>query len=433
MPVNGARAGWQQSAVEQIYLDNNATTRPCPEAVGAARRAVEEFWGNPSSVHRAGQAARHEVELARAAVADLVGVKPRELVFTGSGTEAIDLVIRGTVRAYRVSAAAGAIGERKGDANAASAADVERRSPEFLPLIITTRVEHAAVRDLVMDLEETRAARVAWAAVDRVGRVDVAHLAELIESEPPALVSVQWANNETGVVQPVGAVAALCTAAGVAFHCDATQWVGKAPTRLDEVPGVMLATFSPHKFHGLKGVGCAVVRRGARLRPMIVGTQELGRRGGTENVPAIMAAGAAARAAEVWLREPSGTMTLAHERDRFEQLVCAADPRAEVIGMHDERGTEVARLWNTSTIAFAGLEAEAILLALSERGVYASAGAACSSGSLEPSPVLLAMGIAADVAHGAIRFSLGRDTTSGEITRAAAIVSDAVRRVRMLA
>ncbi|MCC6679108.1 MAG: cysteine desulfurase [Phycisphaerales bacterium] len=407
-----------------IYLDNNATTRPGEPVRAAVDAALREYWHNPSSIHRPGQAARRQVELARAALAELIGARARQITLTGSGTEAIDLAIRGTLEAWRPPGA--------------------KSDP---PVIITTRIEHAAVRDLVEDLEKTGRAEVRWAPIGPGGIVDVAGLAALVDDRA-AIISVQWANNETGVLQPVQEIAALARARAVPFHCDATQWVGKMETEVGRhegteaqrhegggdslrpsVPSCLdasLLTFSPHKFHGPKGVGVLWAGQGVRLRPVIHGAQELGRRGGTENVPGIIGAGVAAREALAWLARPGERERLTGLRNRLERGVLERIPDAVVNAPPDRS----RRLWNTTNIGFPRLEAEALLLLLSERGVCASAGAACSSGSLEPSPVLLAMGVAPEVAHGSLRFSLSRETTAEEIERAIAAVVAAVEQLR---
>lgn len=352
--------------------------------------ALTEYWHNPSSVHRAGQAARQKVELSRKDVAALVGVNPKEIVFTSGGTEAIDLAIRGLLGGS------------------------SRR------VLVSSRTEHSAVRDLLEDLGKRAGVEVRYAPIGRDGLVDLSGLGELLNGA--AMASIQWANNETGVIQPVKEIGALCRARGVLFHCDATQWIGK-----DEVtaPPCDAMTFSPHKFHGPKGVGVLWSRRGVPIRPMIHGTQEMGRRGGTENVPGILGAGAACREAQEWLGDPAQRRALGALRDRFESAVLRAVPDAVV------NGTVAQRLWNTTNIGFPRLEAEALLLLLSERGVCASAGAACSSGSLDPSPVLLAMGVPPEIAHGSLRFSLSKETTQAEVDEAAAIVVESVKRLRV--
>lgn len=372
-----------------IYLDNNATTRPSAAVVAAVHSALTEYWQNPSSIHRPGQAARQQVELARRDAAELLGVSAREVTFTSGGTESIHLAIRGV------------------------AATVSK------PVVVSTRVEHSAVRDVLEDFSR-QGVEVRWAPVDAAGVVDVERLGPLLEGA--TLASIQWANNETGAVQPIEQIYALCRARAVTFHCDSTQWIGKEPAP-SSLPCDLL-TFSPHKFHGPKGVGVLWARRGVGIRPVVGGSQELGRRGGTENVPGIAGAGVACREARAFLADPTARERLGALRDRFERVVLAALPDAVV------NAATAKRLWNTTNIAFPRLEAEAILLLLSERGVCASAGAACSSGSLDPSPVLLAMGVPPELAHGSVRFSLSRETTGAEVEEAAAIVIDCLRRLR---
>jgi cysteine desulfurase len=378
-----------------IYLDANATTPPLPEVVAAVAGTLQENWANPSSIHRPGQAARHAVELARADVARLIGCSEREIVFTSGGTEAADLAIRGAMAAS---------GRR---------------------LLVTSRLEHAAVRDLAERLQDRGEAEVLWLEHDAQGRVRLESLETIVRQrrDEIALVSVMAANNETGVLQPIAELAATARQAGVPFHTDATQAVGRMPLRMTDL-GVDLLSCSAHKLHGPKGVGALAVRRGTHLEAMLCGgPQERERRAGTENVPGIVGFGCAAREALQWLAGP-GSRDGQALRDLLETLVRAADPTAVV------HAAEAPRLWNTSNIAFPRLEAEAILLALSERGVAASAGAACSSGSLEPSPVLLAMGIAPELAHGSVRFSLHRASTEAEIRAAARQVTEAVSAVR---
>lgn len=369
-----------------IYLDNNATTKPTDAAAQAVHVATTTLWANPSSVHRAGQEVRHALELARKELAALLGVTAKELILTGSGTESVNLAVRGVLET-RINKAGGQAGPP-------------------LPNIITTRLEHTAVRDLVSHLDRQSRAEARWLPLDPRGMADPAALGALIDGRT-ALVSVQWANNETGAIQPVERLAEICRERGVPFHCDATQWVGKMP--MPEALPCDLLTCSAHKFHGPKGVGVLWVRRGVGLVPQTIGTQEMDRRGGTESVAAIVGAGVAAREAVAWLADPAARARVAALRDRFENAVVERVPGA-AINCHT-----CPRLWNTSNIAFPTLEAEALLMLLSERGVAASAGAACSSGSLDPSPVLLAMGIPETLAHGSVRFSLSRETGGGEI------------------
>lgn len=380
-----------------IDLDHNATTRPAPQVIDAIAAAMRDTWHNPSSVHRAGQEARRLVELARASTAALIGAGPKQITFVSGGTEAIDLAIRGTL---------------------------SRTHTGEPPVLVTSRVEHSAVRELAEQLERDGTCRVRWWPVDTDGKVLLDRADDLLRGA--TIASIQWANNETGVIHPVEAVAAACRQHGVTLHVDATQWVGKMPTNVAAL-GADLLTFAPHKFHGPKGVGVLWQRPGVKLKPTLVGSQEGGRRGGTENVPGIVGCGVACDLAAAWLASPEEMSRLARLRDEFEARVLAAcqtmTPGVAV------NGSRSPRLWNTSNIAFPRLEAEAILLALSERGVMASAGAACSSGSLEPSPVLLAMGVPEKLAHGSIRFSIGRETTADDLQRAASIVAEAVTRV----
>ncbi len=377
-----------------IYLDNNATTRPTEAVADAVREALRVAWQNPSSAHREGQEARRRVELARQSVAKLIGAKARELVFTSGGTEAIGLAILGTLRVARGAGR---------------------------NVIVTTPIEHAAVRDLADDLETEGVAEVRQIRVDPAGVIDLDSARNCLDDDV-AIVSAQWANNETGVIQPVAALGELCREHRAPLHIDAAQWVGKMPTDVSSAP-IEFLTFSAHKFHGPKGVGGLYCRRSVPLRPLAPGAQELGRRAGTENVPGILGAGVAAEAASAWLADVSARRRVADLRDRFECGVLEQIPDAHINRAPD-------RLWNTSNIAFPTLEAEALLMLLSERGVCASAGAACSSGSLEPSPVLLAMGIPESLAHGSIRFSLSRETTPDEIESAIGVVGACVNQLR---
>jgi len=376
-----------------IYLDHNATTPPCQAAIDAANLAMTEAWANPSSVHRAGQTARRLVETARRDLATLLGAAPRDIVFTGDGTEAIDMAIHGSIR------------------NAVRSDSVN---------IVTCPTEHAAVRESLETLANTRGIEIREAPIARTGVVDPDEVASLID-DSTELVSLHWANNETGVIQPIERIAEICHDRRVRLHTDATQMVGKLPTDLSAVPGISLLTCSPHKFGGLKGVGVLYTRRGSGWVSPRPGSQELGRRGGTENVPGIAAAGAAAREAIERLADDSNRNNTQELRDTFEENVLRACEGAAVISADAER------LPNTSSIAFPTLESEAMLLLLSERGVCASAGAACSSGSLEPSPVLLAMGIEPRLAHGTVRFSLGTTTTRQETEQATEIIAQAFR------
>lgn len=378
-----------------IYLDNNATTQPAPEVVHAMLGALRDDWANPSSIHRPGQRVHQRMELARESVAKLIGCSERDLIFTSGGTEAANLAILGSLRAQP---------DRK--------------------VIVTSRIEHGAVRTF-----STRCAaegcEVIWLPNDSDGVVDVNALAELLakRANEIAIVSIMWTNNETGVIQPIEKIGRMCRDAGVRFHTDATQWVGKMPTNVSTMP-IDLMNFASHKFHGPKGIGALYVRPRVRLIPLVVGgSQERSRRGGTENTPGIIGMGVAAELAMKWLTS-DGLQRIARLRDRFERAVLEAIPGSVVNSGGAQRG------WGTSNIAFPGVEAEAVLLLLSERGVCASGGSACSSGALEPSPILQAMHLPPERTLGSIRFSLSRETTDAEIDEAIEIVIDVVRRLQ---
>ncbi len=386
-----------------IYLDNNATTQPSERAIEALTSAMRTTWANPSSVHRLGMEAKRALEAARAQFATLLGARARSIVFTGSGTESIAMALRGTLLAHK---------------------DTGRDT------IITTRVEHAAIRDLAQSLQKEGAGHVRFAHVDPQGRIDPDSIADLIDDRT-ALVSAQWVNNETGTIQNIEAIGALCAKHNIPFHCDATQRVGKAPVNLhsdDPALGstISLLSCAPHKFHGPKGLGILYTRPGTRLVPTTPGSQELGRRGGTEPVPTIAAAGAAAQEAHEWLQDEAPRTELEHLRNHLEHSVIERCAEFIPSGL-TINSADAPRIWNTTNIAFTRLEAEALLLALSERGLCASAGAACSSGSLDPSPVLLEMGLPEPSAHGSVRFSLSKHTTKDDIDQAIDIITDAVR------
>ncbi len=373
-----------------IYLDHNATTRPAPQVVTAVIDALERGWANPSSMHRLGQAARRAVELARDSVAALLCCRPDEVVFTSGGTESIDLAVHGA----------------RGDGGLA-----------------TSRLEHKAVRESAERLSRG-GTEVIWLDHDRRGVIDLDGLERLLRARGAqiGLVSVMWANHETGIVQPIDAIGAMCRRLGVRFHTDAVQRAGKGAIDLATLP-VDLLSFSAHKFHGPKGAGGLFVRKGVRLEGHLAGgPQERGRRGGTENVPGIVGMGVAAGLARSWLAG-DGPQRVSRLRDDLERRLAAA--AGAVVN-----GGTAPRCSDTTNLGFEGLEAEPILLSLSERGVCAAAGAACASGSVEPSPVLLALGVPQDIAAGSIRFSLGRDTTPGEIDAAVEVVSDVVRQLR---
>ena len=377
-----------------IYLDNNATTKPADDVVAAMTESLRSGWANPSSMHRSGQAVRRQTELARESVCRLIGCRDRELVFTSGGTEAANMAVRGSLAAL----------------------------PQR-PVLVTSRLEHHCVRE-VAEAVEQRGSEVVWLPNDSRGLVDCGALEELLTARAGevALVSIMWANNETGVIQPIEAIGRMCREQGVRFHSDATQYVGKVPVEVTSLP-IDLLGFSAHKFHGPKGIGALYLREGVRIAPqMIGGPQERERRGGTENVAGIIGLGATAKLASVWLAT--------NERERLRALRDSFERRLREALDVSINGTEAPRLWNTSNIGFAKLEAEAILLMLSERGVCASAGAACSSGSLEASSMIAAMGVPPELAQGSVRFSISRDTAEKEIDAAVGIIGEVIAKLR---
>lgn len=377
--------------MKTVYLDNNATTMVAPEVVEAMNPFFGEMWGNPSSMHVFGGRVTKHIERARASIAELVGADPSEIVFTGCGTESDNTAIRGAVEA-----AAGKC------------------------LVVTTRVEHPAV------LSPCRALRDAGhelveVGVDGQGRLDMAELKSALEKKP-AIVSVMWANNETGVVFPIAEIAAMAKAAGSLFHTDAVQAVGKVPVDMRKVP-VDLLSLSGHKLHAPKGIGVLYIRRGTRVRPLLLGGhQENGRRAGTENVPYIVGLGKAAELAMQSMAVESKRM--AALRDRLEAGLLASCPDTRV------NGDRSSRLPNTVNVSFQYIEGEAILIHLSDLGIAASSGSACTSGSLEPSHVIRAMGVPFTAAHGSTRFSLSRYSTEADVDFVLEKMPPIVKRLR---
>lgn len=376
-----------------IYFDNNATTQPLPEVVEAVREALQGDYANPSSLHQFGQQVRHRIECARQQAAALIGASPKEMVFTSGGTESINLAIRGALAMHP-----------------------DRRR------FVTTTVEHSAVMRLAEQLEEDGYV-VERVGVDREGRIDLSEWEAKVTSDT-ALVSFLHANNETGVVFDVPEMAGVAAERGVAVHVDIVQSAGKIPIDVHSWP-IDLASVAAHKFHGPKGAGALYIRRRTRVAPLILGGgQERLLRGGTENVPGIIGMGVASEIAKRDMGSVSEAV--ARMRDSFEAGVAERVPFAHVNG----RGAP--RIHNTSNISFEGLEAEAILILLSEAGICASSGSACSSGSLEPSHVLAAMHIDERIAHGAVRFSLSRFNTKGEVDQVLATLPQLLGRLTVL-
>ena len=373
------------------YLDNNATTMVAPEVLEAMLPFLRERYGNPSSMHRFGGNVAKDIALARERVASLIGADHEyEIVFTGSGTESDNMAILGTVSYYR-----------------------DKRH------IITSRVEHPAVLNLCKKLEKD-GYRVTFVPVDAKGNLDLEFLFDAVDDDT-AVVSIMYANNETGVIFPVDRIGAFCRERGVPFHVDAVQAAGKIPIRVNDISCDLLS-IAGHKFHAPKGVGALYVRRGTRLRPILYGGhQEKGRRPGTENVPGIVGIGAAATLAEEHL--PEYASRVKPLRDRLENAILAMFKNAHL------NGDPHRRVPNTTNIGFEFIEGEAILLYLDEHGIAASSGSACSSGSLEPSHVLRAMGVPFTSAHGSVRFSLSRYTTEEDIDRVLSVIPDVVNRL----
>jgi cysteine desulfurase len=374
-----------------VYLDNNATTMVAPEVVDAMLPFLTGRYGNPSSIHSFGGNVGRNLDRAREQVAAFLGAdQDYEIVFTGTGTESDNIAILGTISYYR---------DRKH--------------------IVTSRVEHPAVLSLCKKLERDGYG-VTYVPVDGNGNLDMAVLRESI-TDDTAIVSIMYANNETGVIFPVKEIGALCRERGVPFHVDAVQAAGKIPIRVNEI-GCDLLTVSGHKFHAPKGIGVLYVRRGTRIRPVLYGGhQEKGRRPGTENVPGIVAIGRAAELAMDHLPEYAGRVK--GLRDRLESDVLKRFPNAHLNGARD------LRVPNTTNIGFDYIEGEAILLYLDQHGIAASSGSACSSGSLEPSHVLRAMGVPFTSAHGSIRFSLSRFVDDGDIDYVLSVLPGVVERL----
>ncbi len=374
-----------------IYLDNNATTQVAPEVVEAILPYLTQYYGNPSSMHSFGGQVGKALKQARIQVASLLGAEESEIVFTSCGTEGNNTAIR-----------------------AAIAAQPERKH------LITTAVEHACVLNLFKQLEK-QGYTVTYLSVDRQGQLDLMELEAAITGST-ALVSTMYANNETGTIFPIEQIGAIAKEYGAAFHVDAVQVAGKLPLNM-KTSTIDLMTISGHKLHAPKGVGALFVRRGFRFRPLLIGGhQERSRRAGTENVAGIIGLGKAAELAQLHFADLKQEQQL---RDRLEKgLLAIADTEIN--------GDRKNRLPNTTNIGFKYIEGEAILLSLDQYGICASSGSACTSGSLEPSHVLRAMGLPYTTLHGSIRFSLSRYTTAAEIDRTLEVMPGIVQRLRAL-
>lgn len=375
----------------RVYADHGATTPVDPAVAQAMLPYFSEAFGNPGSIHAWGQQAREAVDRAREIVAQALGARPAEIVFTGGATEADNFAVVGAALA----------GEPRGRH------------------IVTTQVEHHAVLEPCRFLE-TRGFEVTYLPVDRTGRVDPADIRRALRDDT-ILVSVMHANNEIGTLQPVGEIAEAARARGIVVHTDAAQTAGILSTDVDRL-GVDLLSVSAHKRYGPKGVGALYVRKGTPLaRVQHGGAQERGRRGGTENVPGIVGFGEAMRIAAGMMAEEAGR--LAALRDRL------AAGLARIEGAH-LNGHPVERLPGTVSVSFEGADSEALLMALDLAGVAASSGSACTSGSLEPSHVLRAIGLPPEVAKGTLRLSLGRTTTDADVAYLLEVMPPIVARLR---
>jgi len=377
--------------MKTIYVDNNATTRVAPEVFEEMTPYFTDLYGNPSSMHFFGGQVQRKVEEARERVAGLLGARPQEIIFTSCGTESDNAAIMSALQC-----------------------NPEKRH------VLTTRVEHPAVKNLVANLKR-EGYRVTELPVDRHGLLSMEEVSRAM-TDDTAIVSVMWANNETGVLFPVEEIATLAKSRGVIFHTDAVQAVGKIPVNMAESHIDMLS-LSGHKLHAPKGIGVLYVRRGTRFAPFVIGGhQEEGRWGGTENVPYIIGLGKACELAATDLEEKN--LRVKSLRDKLENGLL------EVVGNSIINGDAEQRLPNTSSISFEYVEGESILLKLSDKGICASSGSACTSGSLEPSHVLRAMGVPFTAAHGSIRFSLSFYNTEEEIDYILEVVPPIIEQLR---
>ncbi len=360
-----------------IYVDNNATTKVAPEVVDAMVPYFSEYYGNPSSMHSFGGNVAVIIKEARQNLAELIGATADEIIFTSCGTESDSTAIRAAI-----------------ESNPA------KRH------IVTTRVEHPAIKNLYENLSK-HGYRVTFIPVDNFGRLDLDYLYQHL-SDDTAIVSIMWANNETGVIFPIEEISHEIKRRGIVFHTDAVQAIGKIPIDVNNT-GVDMLSLSGHKFHAPKGIGALYIRKGTKFSPFLIGGhQEKGRRGGTENTAAIIGLGKAAELAIKHLRG-NGYERIARLRDKLENKLLQKVPNTIVNGDREHR------LPNTTSIAFEYVEGEAILLMMNEHAICASSGSACTSGSLEPSHVLRAMGVPFTAAHGSIRFSLSRYNSEDEI------------------
>lgn len=359
-----------------IYVDNNATTKVAPEVFEAMLPYFKEYYGNPSSMHTFGGKVDSSIKEARRSVASLLGAAPEEIVFTSCGTESDNTAIW-----------------------AAILSNPDKKH------IVTSRVEHPAVKNLFEYLSKN-GYRVTFIPVDSKGRLDMDYLYKNL-TDNTAIVTIMWANNESGVIFPIEKISQIVKETGAVFHTDAVQAVGKVPIDLNKIDVDMLS-LSGHKLHGPKGVGALYVRKGTKFSPFLIGGhQESGRRGGTENVASIIGLGKASELASAYMEEENTKVK--QLRNKLESELLKQIPNTIINGDRENR------LPNTTNVSFEYVEGESILLMMDELGICASSGSACTSGSLEPSHVLRAMGVPFTAAHGSIRFSLSIYNTEEEI------------------
>ncbi|MCG6980000.1 MAG: cysteine desulfurase NifS [Deltaproteobacteria bacterium] len=377
--------------MKTIYVDNNATTQVAPEVFEEMTPYFTELYGNPSSMHFFGGQVERKVEEARERVAGLLGARPQEIIFTSCGTESDNAAIMSALRC-----------------------NPEKRH------VVTTRVEHPAVKNVVSHLKR-EGYRVTELPVDRQGLLSMEEVSRAM-TDDTAIVSVMWANNETGVLFPVEEIAAMAKSRDIVFHTDAVQAVGKIPINMADNQ-IDMMSLSGHKLHAPKGIGVLYVRRGTRFAPFVIGGhQEGGRRGGTENVPYIIGLGKACELAATNFKEKN--LRVKSLRDKLEKGLLQSIENSMINGDREQR------LPNTSSISFEYVEGESILLKLSDKGICASSGSACTSGSLEPSHVLRAMGVPFTAAHGSIRFSLSSYNTEEEIDYILEVVPPIIEQLR---
>lgn len=376
-----------------IYLDNNATTQLAPEVIEEMLPYLREYYGNPSSMHTFGGQLYRKVEEARAKVALLIDAEPEEIIFTSCGTESDNTAIMSAVESFP-----------------------QKRH------IITTRVEHPAVLNFCKHLSR-KGFRITFLSVNNKGQLNVDELLRAVDDDT-VLVTIMYANNEVGNIFPIPEIGGLLRERRILFHTDAVQLAGKIPIHMKDLP-VDMMSLSGHKLHAPKGIGILYVRKGTRFYPYLIGGhQEKGRRAGTENVASIIGLGKACEIAKRDIMHQS--KSLSHLRDKLENELIRRCPDVRI------NGDVTSRLPNTTNLSFEYVEGEAILLRLNEYGVCASSGSACTSGSLEPSHVLRAMGVPFTAIHGSIRFSLSRYNTEEEIDRVIEVMPGIIANLRQL-